>query len=554
MLEHTGALFTYLIALKDDETGRIEARGINSLQCLLKDFPLRIAALREEVGETEPEDILEIYCILGVNQQTEAFMNQIRKVQNLVYNRILSDSDFDYNAFILQNLEEQKQKSTFLDHAAWLITDHTFCYDQLYALQQFTFAEADGELEVYCLGMGVEYEDKRLLQMQRAVEIWMEHEAPQVYGRQVIINSFWLNDLKGRRIIGALPQNDGDGYFLLVEGGKKVRLNAGSVAYMNEQIGYKDIDLFSMNDINIILNNPIYSYGIYFQPYEIFEDWQKVFQYAIAVLDVEWTTETLKKVYEPFLEFMENQICECMEAAPLLTKEMFFDAYLKTIVKMREYLCCKEETILSNDWLKMMGNRLIYLNNIYTLLEEYYPKEISEMNQTKTFELTDFRDLLNASEEGTAYEKGIVWEEVAAYMLERIAGLKVSGRRLRVARQEVDLCCINVSMEEELWNFGALILVECKNWKFKVDVKEIRSIGQIMYMKGTTTMLLFSRIGVTSEAKQEILQLALRGAHVLCITKSDLLSVTEKVDFYELLIRKWVELQQNIENDLGLLG
>ena len=69
-----------------------------------------------------------------------------------------------------------------------------------------------------------------------------------------------------------LPENDGDGYFLLVEGGKKVRLAAGSAAYRNEQIGVRDINIFSINDLNIIENNPIYSYGIYFQPYEIFED------------------------------------------------------------------------------------------------------------------------------------------------------------------------------------------------------------------------------------------------------------------------------------------
>ena len=118
---------------------------------------------------------------------------------------------------------------------------------------------------------------------------------------------------------------------------------------------------------------------------------------------------------------------------------------------------------MSNDWLRMIGNRFIYLSNIYTLLEKYNPKEIREMNRTKTFKLTDFRQLLYESEKGTAYQKGIIWEEVAAYMLERIVGLKVNGRRLRVARQEIDLCCINISVEEELWNFGALILVECKN-------------------------------------------------------------------------------------------
>ncbi len=76
----------------------------------------------------------------------------------------------------------------------------------------------------------------------------------------------------------------------------------------------------------------------------------------------------------------------------------------------------------------------------------------------------------------------------------------------------------------------------------------------VMGRKGTTTTLLFSKLGVTSEAEAEILQLALRGAHVLCITKSDLLCVEEKRDFYELLMQKWLELEQIIEDNLGLLG
>lgn len=554
MLENIGALLTYLIAVKDDKTGHIEVKGINSLQCLLKDFPRHIEALKKETGEAKSEDILEIYCILGTNQQIEVFIRQIRKIQYQVFNHILSDSDFDYKAYILHKLVEKKQKYNLFAQAAWLITYHTFCLEHLYSLQQFRLIGQDGKLEVYCLGMGLEYEDSRLLWMQSAAEIWIEREAPRISGRQVIINSFWLGDLKGRRIIGALPQNDGDGYFLLVEGGKKIRLNVGSTAYMNEQIGYKDINLFSINDINIILSNPVYSFGLLFQPYEIFEDWQKIFQYAIAVLDVKWTIKTLQEVYEAFLDFMGKQICECIEAPPMLTKEIFFDVYLKRIVDMREYLCCKEETVLSNDWLRMIGNRFIYLSNIYTLLEKYNPKEIREMNRTKTFKLTDFRQLLYESEKGTAYQKGIIWEEVAAYMLERIVGLKVNGRRLRVARQEIDLCCINISVEEELWNFGALILVECKNWNRKADVRVIRSIGQIMYIKGTTTTFLFGKRGVTSEAEAEIIQLALRGVHVLCITKNDLLSISKKEEFKELLSRKWYELEQSIENDLGLLG
>ncbi len=88
---------------------------------------------------------------------------------------------------------------------------------------------------------------------------------------------------------------------------------------------------------------------------------------------------------------------------------------------------------------------------------------------TPSFRLDDFRRLLNSTEEGTAYEKGVIWENAAEYMLERITGLRIGGKRLSVARQEIDLCCMNISTDEKLWDLGALILVECKNLGKKAD-------------------------------------------------------------------------------------
>ena len=382
MLENTGVLFVYLIARKDEESGYIEVRGIHSLQYLLKDFLKHITFLRSHERDIESEDILEMYCILGTSSQTEAFMDIIKRVQNNVCDQF-KDWNFDYQTYILQNLEEQGQRAAYFDYAAWLMTYHTFCFNRLYLLRQFHLPKIDGNLDVCCLSLGLEHDD-RLMWMQNAVQIWLNSEAPQIYGKQVIINSFWLNDLNGRRIIGALPQHVSGGYYLLVEGGKKVQLNSGSAAFMNEQFGYRDINLLSLNDINTLISNPIYSHGIYFQPYELYEEWQKVFQYALAVLDVEWTAESLENVYELFMDFMRRQICEWIEAEPMLSKGKFYNAYLIKIAELREFLCCKEQAVISNDWLHMMQNRFIFLNHIYTLLNQFYEKEICKMTQTKT--------------------------------------------------------------------------------------------------------------------------------------------------------------------------
>lgn len=64
MLENIGALLTYLIAVKDDKTGHIEVKGINSLQCLLKDFPRHIEALKKETGEAKSERFNIKYSII----------------------------------------------------------------------------------------------------------------------------------------------------------------------------------------------------------------------------------------------------------------------------------------------------------------------------------------------------------------------------------------------------------------------------------------------------------------------------------------------------------
>lgn len=96
-------MFYLLILLRSKMMKQTEYQSAELIVCnaFLKDFPLRIAELKEEAEWTNPEDILEIYCIFGANPQTKAFMDQIRKVQNLVYNNILTNKDFDYQAFIL---------------------------------------------------------------------------------------------------------------------------------------------------------------------------------------------------------------------------------------------------------------------------------------------------------------------------------------------------------------------------------------------------------------------------------------------------------------------
>ena len=85
------------------------------------------------------------------------------------------------------------------------------------------------------------------------------------------------------------------------------------------------------------------------------------------------------------------------------------------------------------------------------------------------------------------YEKGELWEDIAAYVIAHINGWKITGRRIKTGHQEIDISVANVSYNDKLWELGAYILVECKNWCKRVDIPVIRNIGYNSMMKGNKT-------------------------------------------------------------------
>ena len=77
-------------------------------------------------------------------------------------------------------------------------------------------------------------------------------------------------------------------------------------------------------------------------------------------------------------------------------------------------------------------------------------------------------------QEKDTHKKGILWEDVSAYVLSSIAGWKITGRRIRTGAHEIDISIANISLDDQLWQLGAYILVECKNWNTHVDIHQIR--------------------------------------------------------------------------------
>lgn len=142
------------------------------------------------------------------------------------------------------------------------------------------------------------------------------------------------------------------------------------------------------------------------------------------------------------------------------------------------------------------------------------------------------------------------WEAAAEYFISHIKGLKVSGRRINVGVQEIDLSIVNTSLDSNLWEMGAYLLTECKNWADKVGIQVIRGLSYSSNMKGNKTTLLFAANGVTRDGKREILRAAVNQQFILCFTKQELLKVNSSEECYELLIDKWRELKACAEREM----
>ena len=176
-----------------------------------------------------------------------------------------------------------------------------------------------------------------------------------------------------------------------------------------------------------------------------------------------------------------------------------------------------------------------------------------EENMTKGeagFDRQELAHKIRDAETQGAYQKGLKWEEAVEYFLEQIDGLRISGRRVRTIAQEIDLSVVNISYDQKLWEMGAYILVECKNWKAKVGIEVIRGLSHISELKGNKTTFLFTVNGISQNAQDEIERLVVNGKYILHITKKELQDIKSRKECYELLVRKWDELRDRAEEEL----
>ena len=377
--------------------------------------------------------------------------------------------------------------------------------------------------------------EKGDLVIDKIINLWLEIEQPELCGKQLMTKSFFMKDFVGRKLITSLPDIETGLCRLVFEGGHQLYLSE-KAPYMKETLHPNDLGAFCSSNIQSILLTPIYAYGKWLQPKDICEEWHKVFLYLCAISDIEWEQDSIRKVYERFLSFLEENICLTMEALPFISVEEYCNSLLIHISNFREFLKGEDEPVISKDLIHILNSRYVYLPYLWSLVEPVYTH-----SSFSSYELQEIIE--QALCENDANRKGELWEDVAAYVIDNVTGWKITGRRIKAGAQEIDMSIANISLDNELWQLGAYVLVECKNWDKHVDIHQIRNIAHISNMKGNKVSILFAANGITADAQREIERLASSNLNIICITAEDLRHLDLANDCRALIIEKWKELQ-----------
>ena len=527
-INSAGVLFIHLIGTIIDKD-RIRIHQVNSYQNGFNFYNDSID-LDEKISD---KDIVKLFCIIGAKKKADKITECISQKIKKNYHNIL-----DGYEPLLENNDLDQLSGDFNR----LIHEYIFS-DEIKYVRKHRISQGEWVMDYFWCGENPD--DDSYLLTDDIVESWLSLEKPVLMGKQIMIQSFQLADLKGRKVVGVFPDSLNGEWILILEGGYQLKLNS-DFPYMREKAGVRELEMFTIGDIDTITNNPVYAYGKWLNPTEIYEEWHKVFLYAAALQDYEWTEKSLAKSFEKFLDFMEKNICDIMLAEPMITKKQYHQILYLNVMKLKNFIKGKEEQVVSKELWQLLNSRYVYLPYIYKMLGTP-----SKDNNIK-FDLNIFKQKLKLLESDNSYQKGVSLEEVASYFIDNIEGLKITGNRIKTGTEEIDLSTINISLDKDLWEMGAYILIECKNWHEKVGIQVIRGLSHISELKGNKTTILFSANGLTSQADQEILRTALNGRFILSITKEELYNLKTKDDCYNLLILKWRQLQNRVESELNI--
>lgn len=433
-----GLLYVYLSGY--EENGQLYVQQIDSYRYIEDELYHRIMETAELADKED--DTIHIFAIVGQEEKTKAVCTILENGVKANFQRIIDN----------QAIKISTRALDCTGNLFFHCVQEFFCaqpgHFPISLYRKYNDVHVSG---IYCSHMP---EEETNALADALLSLWLARENPMLCGQQLMTRSFFMRDFIDRKVVAALPDTETGSWRLIVEGGHQLYLDE-DVPYAKETLHPNDLGAFCPSNLQSILLNPIYAYAKWFQPTDICEEWHKVFLYLCAVSSIDWDRTSICQAYENYLAFLEENICLTADAPPLIPKELYLSTLLVHISSFRSFLRGDDEPVISKDLLQTLNSRYVYLPHLWPLLNPklpqsaFFPSVLQQMVEHATC-ATD------------ANKKGALWEDAAEYYLSHIEGWKITGRRIHAGAQEIDLSVINISLDHDLWQLGAYILVECK--------------------------------------------------------------------------------------------
>lgn len=142
----------------------------------------------------------------------------------------------------------------------------------------------------------------------------------------------------------------------------------------------------------------------------------------------------------------------------------------------------------------------------------------------------------------TNQEKGLVLEELMAYLFNSVEGFTVSGRNTTTETEEIDLVIDNLTRESPLEKEGPIVLVECKNWSTRCGKNElVQFLEKIRNRRRRCTIGVFvSWNGFADTFDTELLRTSQSSEHFVVVPLSgDDVVKSNGLGFGDVLLQRW---------------
>lgn len=252
-----------------------------------------------------------------------------------------------------------------------------------------------------------------------------------------MIYSFILRNMVGRKVLATFPDMYGN-WGMLLEGGIFLPLADDFESGMSK-INSMHIGKWTIGEVEEILLNPIYGFGLYFEYIDVFSEWFYVFLYGMATIDdMELESVNARLLYRKFLKYIGENICsyEIIEQK-IIEEDEAVAILILTLGKIREYLKGEEDTGISKNILLMMRSRNAYLPVVRQFISNnsnlVVPIPQSSINLDYNYWKEKLHQLTLIP---AAYDKGIEFEELVQYFIRTIPGIKITGVREKEEEQK----------------------------------------------------------------------------------------------------------------------